>query len=554
MGDVQIILQARTTSARLPAKVLLPINGLPMAILAAKRAANRGLAVIVATSQDSSDDLLAATAHSYDLEVFRGALDDCLGRCAAAIEHLDDDAIVIRLTGDNVFPDGEFLAAMLNRFESSDLDYLSTQSPEDGLPCGLSAEIMRAGMLRQAATHAIEPFDREHVTPWIRRLSDPPIFDDFADDVRLGNLRCTVDILDDYQRIVQVFHGIDDPVGADWRELCDRLAALPDTPARHVTPRRTDGTLYAPFVLGTVQLGMPYGVANTAGMPDVALATRLVRRAIELGVTDIDTARAYGHSEQHLGRALGDGWQTRVRIITKLSPLEHIDARGPESAIADAVYASVFRSCHELGVSKLDTLLLHRADHLRAADGLIVKLLSALRDEGVIDRLGVSVQEPKEARLSLADPNIQHLQLPFNLLDWRWRDTEFQASVRTRGDLVVHARSALLQGLLTLRDSDAWPHTGAEPDRVIDGLTALVHELNREDVIDLCLAYVRAQDWIDGVVLGVENLDQLERNVELFSRPPLTPEACKQVERRLDFAPIELLNPALWQSAHARTQ
>ena len=81
MSKVRVILQSRTLSERLPAKVLLPLGGLPIAVLCARRLANTGLDVVLATSDTASDDLLARTAAEAGIRVFRGSLDDVLGRC-----------------------------------------------------------------------------------------------------------------------------------------------------------------------------------------------------------------------------------------------------------------------------------------------------------------------------------------------------------------------------------------------------------------------------------------------------------------------------------------
>src|ERR1700736_6416496 len=93
-----VILQARTTSSRLLGKALLPVAGYPSAILAALRAANRQHPTIFATSDDPSDDVLAAEARKHRIQVFRGPLNDVLARYFLAAANLPDDSTVVRLT------------------------------------------------------------------------------------------------------------------------------------------------------------------------------------------------------------------------------------------------------------------------------------------------------------------------------------------------------------------------------------------------------------------------------------------------------------------------
>jgi spore coat polysaccharide biosynthesis protein SpsF len=88
------VIQARVTSSRLPGKVLLPIRGHPAAVLAAQRAANLGLRVLVATSDHGTDDLLVAILREHGLPVVRGPLEDVLKRFVIATEDLPESTIV----------------------------------------------------------------------------------------------------------------------------------------------------------------------------------------------------------------------------------------------------------------------------------------------------------------------------------------------------------------------------------------------------------------------------------------------------------------------------
>src|SRR2546427_12368463 len=105
MVSCRIVIQARLSSSRLPAKALLPLKGMPVAVLCALRAANRGGNVVVATSTDPSDDVLAAKLSEYSINIARGPLNDVLERFRLATTDLAAGDLVVRLTADNVFPD-----------------------------------------------------------------------------------------------------------------------------------------------------------------------------------------------------------------------------------------------------------------------------------------------------------------------------------------------------------------------------------------------------------------------------------------------------------------
>jgi spore coat polysaccharide biosynthesis protein SpsF len=274
---------------------------------------------------------------------------------------------------------------------------------------------------------------------------------------------------------------------------------------------------------------------------------RIVRRAIDHGVTHVDTARGYGDSERRIGLALEAGYRGAMTVVTKLDPLGSLEPDSPTHHVRTAVDASVFRSCRELRTPHLDVLLAHRATHLDSHGGGVWRRLCELRDEGVVGELGVSVQSVAEAKRALGNADVRYLQLPFNILDRRWLDSTFQGALRARPDVVVHARSPLLQGVLAVEDSSKWLQVpGVDPRRVLTALRVLVRRMGRRDVVDLALAYVRGQTWIHAMVLGVESAEQLVDAVKLVCTPPLTPTECELAEREVEGGPEALVNPALW--------
>lgn len=535
-----VVIQARTNSSRLPAKALLPVAGLPLAVLAAQRASNRGHRVIVATSTGPEDEALAAVVAQHGLAVFRGSLDDVLGRFVGATGDCDDSTPVVRLTADNVFPDGALIEQLEVAFEASQAGYLSCNNIDSGLPYGVSAEITRASILREAAALAVEPSDREHVTPWIIRRHGGGA--KFVPEPAAGmqHYRCTVDSLDDYLLVERIFRDLPDPVQVPLTELLQRLGSDPDRPVTSAPVEK--------FVLGTVQLGVPYGIANSAGQPGIEEACTIVRTAIRSGVAELDTARAYGVSEAVLGQALRGGWRARARLLTKLDPLSDCPDGAPARTVESFVDASVFRSCRELGTDRVDTLMLHRAEHRTEWNGAAWQRLGQLRDEGVIGALGVSVQSPQQLAEVLDDPDVAHIQLPFNLLDGRW-DALIPGIVSAKGrrQLVIHSRSALLQGLLVSRDATHWERAGvAEPDVIWSWLDRTAQAGGWQSGADLCLAFVRAQPWIDGVVIGIETMDQLAANLAAFARPHMVEAECAALIRTRPPIADMVVDPARW--------
>lgn len=536
-----VILQCRTTSRRLPAKVLLPIGGIPIAVLAAKRAANTGREVIVATSSEPEDDALVRQLESHGLRVIRGSLDDVLSRFVVALEGIGNERVVFRLTADNVFPDGALLDEIEKAFDEKKLRYMSCSSSESGLPYGLSAELTTAGEIREADSHALSAYDREHVTPAIIRKYGAQQFTTYR-HLAYGSMRCTVDNLDDYLRVEKVFKGISEPVLEPWISLVEKLRCIEEDNCGN-------SNIASKIVLGTAQWGAPYGITNVTGIPDKRECRAILKTALENGITSIDTARAYGKSEQVFGEA-SIGMEGRFNIITKLSPLQECPGEADVPIVEAFVDASIMTSCRELGAKKIDVVMLHRAEHLHAWRSSAWLRLIKLKSRGIIGRLGVSVQTPDELETALDEEGVEHIQMPWNVLDWRWDDMipKILKSKSTRG-ITIHVRSSLLQGLLASKETELWKKANI-PDAtpIMNWLELIKSDTGHKDLPGFCIAVAMEQDWIDGVVVGVETLVQLRQNLMGTKTPKLQESLFRKIKETRPILPEKSLNPSLWQT------
>lgn len=535
-----VVVQARTSSSRLPAKVLLPICGMPSIVLCAKRAANTGRRVIVATSIDNSDDVLCDVLSKYQIPFFRGDLSDVLGRFVQCLTSFSDDTLVFRLTGDNLFPDGMLLDTMEKEFIERKLEYLGCNGAPSGLPYGVSAEMTHLSSLREASLAARDEYDREHVTPFIKRKYGSAVMQSLK-HVDAGAYRATIDIFEDYIDVERAFRPLSDPVNASLLSLIENLKHSPHQPL--------SGSVISKFILGTAQLGMAYGIANQSGQPSKSHAREIIRLAVENNASYLDTARAYGESELVIGNSLVGGWSSRIKIVTKLSPLTDCAENTSPAYISAAVKNSVYESLSNLRVESLDVLMLHRASHLTEWSGLVTKQLIKFRESKLINKIGVSVQNPDELMMALDIPEIQYIQMPYNILDWRWNSSiEKIIKIKSERELEVHVRSSLLQGLLNSKDLKLWQRANVtEPSKVIDWLISKVDELKTSSVVELCINYVRSQAWVDGIVIGVERVEQLKQNLKFFGRCMFSAAELAKISATRPVLTENTLNPSLWK-------
>jgi spore coat polysaccharide biosynthesis protein SpsF len=164
-----VIVQARMGSTRLPAKVLEDLGGrTALARCLARCQTIPGADIVVAAVPDGADnDPVAREAASTGAAVVRGSESDVLARYAKAARAVRATT-VMRVTSDCPFIDPAVCAAVIALYFETGADYASNTMPALW-PHGLDCEIFPARLLYEAETAAEEPYDREHVTPWLRR-------------------------------------------------------------------------------------------------------------------------------------------------------------------------------------------------------------------------------------------------------------------------------------------------------------------------------------------------------------------------------------------------
>lgn len=225
------VVQARLSSSRLPGKVLMPLHGMPMILfmLARVKRATRIDELVLATSTDASDDLLADAATAAGYTVHRGPLDDVLARFAGAVEPRTADWVV-RLTGDCPLIDPAIVDRVIAQAQGEALDYCTNADPAS-FPDGLDVEVFTRAALFAAAADAKLQSEREHVTLFIRNHPERFKLNHLRAVADLSALRWTVDHADDLALVQALVAALAaqgrDPLAAD---LFDLLRVVSEQP------------------------------------------------------------------------------------------------------------------------------------------------------------------------------------------------------------------------------------------------------------------------------------------------------------------------------------
>jgi aryl-alcohol dehydrogenase-like predicted oxidoreductase len=283
------------------------------------------------------------------------------------------------------------------------------------------------------------------------------------------------------------------------------------------------------IVLGTVQFGLEYGIANQKGQVFEYEAKKIIEYAKEHNIDTIDTAIGYGDSEQCLGGIGVKNWD----IITKIPEIPQ-NCKDINSWIDDQFMESLNR----LKVNNVKGLMLHQPMQLVDSIGQEIWLkMKDLKKNNLVDKIGFSIYDPEELDKLYDDFHPDIIQAPFNIFDQRLETSGWLEKLHNSG-VEVHIRSVFLQGLLLISAKDRpiefkrWAYLWKILDKWLaeEGLTPL----------EACIGFANANEYISHIVVGVDSKSQLKQILEAS-------------DKVLDFFPSSiittdqsLINPSNW--------
>ncbi len=282
------------------------------------------------------------------------------------------------------------------------------------------------------------------------------------------------------------------------------------------------------LALGTAQFGLSYGVANTAGQPSLEEVRRILDCAKMAGIGMLDTAMSYGVAHQRLGGFNMSEWN----VVSKLP------ARSDQGHGARWVLQSIQKALAELRLSHISGLLLHQSRLLLDAEGdEIYEGLSRAKNEGLVDKIGVSVYSPSELEALIPRFKLDLVQLPFNVLDRRMFLTGWLDRLNADGT-EIHARSCFLQGLLLMNDENR-PSKFDKWGPIWTRWKSWLDEMQIQP-LQACLAHSLSYPQISKVIVGVDSEEQLYEILAASNISVALP------PNDIFSANEELINPSRW--------
>jgi aryl-alcohol dehydrogenase-like predicted oxidoreductase len=286
------------------------------------------------------------------------------------------------------------------------------------------------------------------------------------------------------------------------------------------------------LAIGTAQFGLNYGINNVHGkITSVDMATTLIE-ARNHGIDTLDTAIAYGDSEQRLGEIGINGW----KVITKLPPIP-----GDCQNIRKWIRQSIEHSLHRLGIPRIEGLLLHRPGQLLEQHGNVIhSTLIELQQEGLIQKIGISIYDPAELDPILSIFAMDLIQAPFNILDQRLIHSGLMDSLIQLG-IEIHTRSIFLQGLLLMNSEERmrrfprWKSLWLKYDSWL--------RYTRKSPLEACVTHALSCAAVSRVVVGIDNADHFRGILHAAKSVP------SSIPREIAITDPDLLNPACWSQS-----
>ncbi len=212
------------TSIRLPAKVMLSLCGKPILQILLERLGDFKDSIIVATTNDGFEAPIVELCERLGYSFFRGDEKNVLDRFYNAAQEFGakEDDVIVRICSDSPFLDGSIIKKLIEFYLSNDFRYVSNLGGR--YPNGLEAEVFSFAALKEACLNAKSDFDKEHVTPYIKRGSINGFFDDNADNY--SSYQLTLDTIEDYLFLQQIANKLGCNVNFSYEKLIEALSCF----------------------------------------------------------------------------------------------------------------------------------------------------------------------------------------------------------------------------------------------------------------------------------------------------------------------------------------
>ncbi|MBL0954698.1 MAG: aldo/keto reductase [Leptospira sp.] len=286
------------------------------------------------------------------------------------------------------------------------------------------------------------------------------------------------------------------------------------------------------LTLGTVQFGLNYGVSNSAGKVNPKEVESILDFAYENGISELDTAVAYGDSEIILGRLIN----ARFKVSTKLPKLDLENHKN----VREWTKSQIESSLERLNLSQIETLFLHDVSILFSPKAIeVYETIQDFVSKGIIRKFGLSIYSHHDLEKIPSYVEYNRIQCPINVFDRSLESSGWMDSLHLKG-IEIQARSIFLQGILLMKKEtrpkyfSKWSGLFEKWDKAI--------EKNQISPALFCILFIKSLTKVSNVVFGVESKSQLSEIISHFNETPTL-----QFLDELSSDDEDLIYPFRWQ-------
>ena len=255
--------------------------------------------------------------------------------------------------------------------------------------------------------------------------------------------------------------------------------------------------------IGTAQFGFNYGICNKKGIVHINEVKKIIKFCKLNKINSIDTAQGYGKSQKILGSLSLKNFQ----ITTKISKFN--------KKIENNINLEVDKILKELKTKKIYALLVHDVSQLKGIFGsTLFNTLLKLKRKKKINKLGVSVYTRKELEFVIKNYKIDIVNLPISVANQEFCKKGYLSKIK-RNKIEIHARSVFLQGLL-LTNQHNLPKKFKKNPFFLQWFKWL--KFNNHNPLEASLGFVKNKKYIDKIIIGVDNFDQLKMIVKTYNK------------------------------------
>lgn len=265
------------------------------------------------------------------------------------------------------------------------------------------------------------------------------------------------------------------------------------------------------ITLGTVQLGLNYGINNKIGKPSRKVAFEILNEAYKRGITSFDTADVYGESERILGEFLKEK-NHDFYITTKLRSLSKSNIKTKD--IEKTIFNKIEESINYLNVDFIDNYLLRDFRDIFIYPNLI-NVLQKAKEQDLIKQVGISLYTPQEAEKIIDLKVFNTIQIPINIFDQRFLRSDILKRLKNN-NFLVFVRSVFLQGLFFLEFNNLPVKLYSVRPYLLKLRT--ISKNNNLSISSIALDFIKKIQEVDSIVIGVETINQLRQNIHEFNK------------------------------------